>query len=122
MAQKDDLKAQLDAAGIAYEADASLAQLKALLPVDDEVGAAPVVATYDFAVNVVKLNRAKVWVAEQAKLAGTPAPVGAALIAAVKDRYVAIGGLLRDQQLAGKTKKRGPKVVNLADNDDEEDK
>lgn len=121
MAQKDDLKAQLDAAGIKYDPAASVAELKALLPVDDEVDAAPVVATYDFAVNVVKLNRAKVWVAEQAKLVGAaPAPVGAALIAAVKDRYVAIGGLLRDLQLVGKTKKRGSKVVNLADNDEED--
>lgn len=57
-------------------------------------------ATFDFAVNVVKLNRAKAWVNQNAEELGNPK--GNNLVEAVKARYVELGGLLADQQLAGK--------------------
>lgn len=76
-------------------------------------------ATFDFAVNVVKLNRAKAYVNQQASLNNTPAPKGKELVEAVKARYIELGGLLVDQQLAGKapSPKSKKNVVNLADED-----
>lgn len=73
--------------------------------------------TFDFAINVVKLNRAKAWVNQQATLNGTVAPKGEAYVEAVQARYIALGGLLRGQQLAGKAPNPRNKknVVNLAD-------
>lgn len=124
MAQKDDLKAALDAAGITYDADATLAELKALLPVDEEdkqeevVPEGPFVPDYSFAVNKIKLNRAKDWVLKQAQLTATTAPIGEALEAAVKERYTMIGGLLRSHNLAGKAGK-SKNVVNMAPEDKE---
>lgn len=75
---------------------------------------------FDFAVNVVKLNRAKMWVNQQAALEGKPAPTGAALVAAVKDRYKAMGGLVRGEE-AVRTPKRGGRVVNVAPHDGSKD-
>lgn len=70
-------------------------------------------ADYSFAVNVVKLNRAKAWVNQNAEALGNPK--GAAQTAAIKDRYVAIGGLLAENQKATAPKKG--KVKNMADED-----
>lgn len=76
-------------------------------------------ATFDFAVNVVKLNRSKAWVNQQAALAGKEAPKGKELVEAVKERYIALGGLLVGEKLAGKSPSPRSKknVVNLADED-----
>lgn len=76
-------------------------------------------ATFDFAVNVVKLNRAKAWVNQQAALNGVSVPKGKDLVEAVKSRYLELGGLSRDQQLAGKAPSPRSKrnIVNLADED-----
>lgn len=73
--------------------------------------------TFDFAVNVVKLNRAKAWVNQQAALNGTAAPKGKELVEEVKARYIALGGLLSGDQHAGKapSPKSKKNVVNLAD-------
>ncbi len=75
-------------------------------------------ATFDFAVNIVKLNRAKAWVNQQAALKGEAAPKGKALVEAVKARYIQLGGLLVEQKnaLVGR---KGRNIVNLADEDDE---
>lgn len=59
--------------------------------------------TFDFAVNVVKLNRAKAYVDQNAEALGNPKNKD--YVEAVKTRYVEIGGLLAEQQLAGKAPK-----------------
>lgn len=56
--------------------------------------------TFDFAVNVEKVNRAKAWVNVNAETLGNPK--GKDLVEAVKERYLALGGLLRNQEIAGK--------------------
>lgn len=79
---------------------------------------APKGATLDFAVNVVKLNRAKAYVQKNA-----PDTKGAAFAALVKDRYVEIGGLLAaDKPVAGMRRgKMTGRLVNLSDNDGSKD-
>lgn len=71
-------------------------------------------ATFDFAVNVVKLNRAKAYVN-----ANTPGLKGKDLVEAVKERYVELGGLLSGDKPTGKAPKGKKNVVNLADEDAE---
>lgn len=56
------------------------------------------VQDYSFAVNIVKLNRAKAWVNQNAEVLGNP--TGAKHTEAVKARYEAIGGLLVDDEPA----------------------
>ncbi len=75
----------------------------------------PVVADLSFAVNIVKLNRAKAYVQKMA-----PNAKGEEFAALVKERYLELKGLLiGDKPVVGK--KRGKMtgiVVNAADNDE----
>lgn len=82
------------------------------------VPAAPVVAGADlsFAVNAVKLNRAVAHVR-----ASQPGLKGADFAAAVKERYVEIKGLLREDAQAIRAPKKGGRVENLADDDGSDD-
>lgn len=73
---------------------------------------AKALADYSWAVNGVKLQRAQKWVRENEL---TRALAGAAQDKAIKDRYVAIGGLLRGAQPAG-GKPTGAEV-NISDDD-----
>lgn len=72
------------------------------------------VADFSFAVNVVKLNRAKAFVN-----ATTPGLKGKELEASVKSRYIALGGLLNGVKVARSGK--GGKEVNVADDDGSKD-
>jgi hypothetical protein len=75
-------------------------------------------ANLDFAVNAVKLNRAKAHVQKMA-----PTAKGAEFAALVKERYVEIGGLLNADKPVGGTRraKMTGRVVNLSDNDGSKD-
>lgn len=134
---KQQLQDKCTANNIAFEADATNAQLEELLaPVfetervakaaaDKEAADKKAVADaaenakqnapadFGWAFNVVKLNRAKAWVN-----ATTPGLSGKELEKAVKARYVLIGGLLADQKPV-----RAPKgnVVNLGADDGSDD-
>lgn len=117
MAKIDEVKAQLDAAGIPYADSATLPQLKALLPKDESKEAVAEEADFTFAVNQNKLLRAKVWVKQQADLNKTEVPTGDAFVTAVKERYQDMGGLLRGYENKNRTPKKGGKVVNIAPDD-----
>lgn len=73
--------------------------------------------SFDWAVNVIKLNRAIAFVQ-----AGKKGLTGAALEEAVKERYAESGGLLAEDAPAPKGKKKAAgKVVNMAPDDGSED-
>lgn len=99
-------KAAAKAAGTAAKVDAP-----AVIGQTPAVPAAEA-ANYDFAVNVLKLNRARAWVNQNVATLGVLK--GADLTDAVRERYVQLGGLLRGEVRAGK-------VVNLADDDGSKD-
>lgn len=135
---KLQMQEKLAAAGIAFDPEATNLQLEALLEpvlaqekeaaakkVADEAAAqkaaaeaaaaaqaaANAVADFSFAVNSVKLNRAKKHVQQT-----QPSLTGMALANAVQQRYVLIGGLLASQKVA-RAPKAGGRMVNVADND-----
>ncbi len=76
---------------------------------------------YQWAVNVVKLNRAKAYVRQQAIASGEEKK-GKDLEEAVKARYMEIKGLLKEDEpnRLAKGKKAG-RIVNVAENDGSED-
>ncbi len=114
MAKIDDLRTEAQELGVEFTDETSVKDLAALIKAKKSEGDEPEVkagpANFDFAVNAVKLNRAKSHVAKtQPELKGT------ALVAAVKARYIEIGGLLiGDKPQNGK---KGGRVVNMADDD-----
>lgn len=75
-------------------------------------------ADLSFAVNVVKLNRAKAYVQKMA-----PQAKGAEFAGLVKERYVELGGLLtQDKPTAGRrVGKMTGRELNLSDNDGSKD-
>lgn len=89
-------------------------------PLEPQVTQHPVKLTdkeivdFSFAVNVVKLNRAKAWVNQNAEALGNP--TGAKHTEAIKERYIALGGLLVENRNVA-TKKA--KVKNMADEDED---
>lgn len=82
------------------------------------VGVAPTVptGTYEWAVNPLKLNRAVAFVQSQ-----TPRPAGAAFNDAVKERYLALNGLLAEKKPTGRKGKGKGAVQNMADDDGSDD-
>lgn len=66
---------------------------------------------YSFAVNVVKLNRSKAFVAQT-----QPTLNGKELEDAVRSRYIDLNGLLRVDAPTGRGKGKG-RVVNMSDDD-----
>lgn len=75
-------------------------------------------ADFSFAVNMVKLNRAKAYVQKLA-----PEAKGAEFSSLVRDRYIELGGLLvADKPIMGARRgKMSGQVVNAADNDGSKD-
>lgn len=76
---------------------------------------AAALADFSWAVSLNKLTRAKAYVKSE-----TPELKGKDLENAVKERYVALHGLLRNEQPI-RGKKIGGTVVNVADNDGSKD-
>ncbi len=72
-------------------------------------------ADFSFAVNAIKLNRAKAHVN-----ATQPGLKGKALEDAVRERYIEIKGLLRGESVPAGRKPRGP-VQNMAEDDGSKD-
>lgn len=77
---------------------------------------AATLADFSWAVNPLKLNRAKAFV--QAQNLGLK---GGAFGKAVKDRYIALGGLLTENIPVPNRGKRGGKVQNMAEDDGSKD-
>lgn len=75
---------------------------------------------YSWAVNVVKLNRAKAYVKQQAAVTGKELS-GKELESAVKDRYVLLQGLLAENKVTAKKAVTRGRVHNLAVDDGSED-
>lgn len=119
MAKIDELRDEAQELGITLTGEESANDLKTLIKDkkaegDEGDGGAEVAASpanYDFAVNSVKLNRAKSHIQKT-----QPELKGNALVAAVKARYVEIGGLLVNDK-PQRSGKKGGRVVNMADDD-----
>lgn len=79
---------------------------------------AEALADFSWAVNALKLNRAKAFVQSGDD---TKNLKGKAFENAVKDRYIALGGLLTEDKPVGRGGKRGGKVQNMADDDGSDD-
>lgn len=131
---KDEMAAKLVTLGATLTGEESAADLKALLKEaaektgDDGKGTdeltpkagrmpAPTGAAFEWAVNKVKLNRSVAYVNST-----QPGLKGAEFEAAVKERYVALNGLLAEEKAARKAGARRGRVVNMAaDNTNDED-
>lgn len=79
---------------------------------------AQALADFGWAVSSLKLNRAKAFVQSGDD---TKNLKGKAFENAVKDRYIALGGLLTEDKPVGRAGKRGGKVQNMADDDGSDD-
>lgn len=130
---KTQMQEKLTANDIEFAPDATNAELEKLLePVieaervaakaaadkkaaDDEAARAAenAPANFDWAFNVVKLNRAKAWVN-----ANTPGLTGKELEKAVKARYALLGGLMANQKPVARAKGN---TVNLSADDGSDD-
>lgn len=106
--EAEDLKLPLTGEETVAELEDMIAKAK------DAGGPSPVskAADYSFATNVVKLNRAKAYVAQS-----SPDLKGKALEAAVKERYVELKGLLAQDKPTARRKNAN--VQNMADNNEE---
>lgn len=94
-------------------------------PVEPEVVAATAaevsaeaLADFGWAVSSLKLNRAKAFVQSGET---TKNLKGKAFEEAVRSRYVALGGLLKEDAPVGRGGKKGSKVQNMADDDGSDD-
>lgn len=79
---------------------------------------AQALADFGWAVSSLKLNRAKAFVQSGDD---TKNLKGKALEDAVKARYIALGGLLKEDAPVGRAGKKGGKVQNMADDDGSDD-
>lgn len=119
---KADLIAKCEELKIPLTGKESVADLEALLakggstePVTQAQRNADAIAEFGWAVNAIKLNRAKAHVQED-----TPSLKGKGFEEAVKARYLELGGLLSENKpVAGG--KKGGRVQNMAPNDGSED-
>lgn len=121
MASKKEIVKRLKAAGIEHDADASTEELEALLPEEEEEeeeeekAPAPkkdAPSDFSWAANRVKLNRSIAHVNATA-----PELTGNGREAAVRERYIAIKGLVIGEEIARRGK--GGRTENVAANDEE---